>query len=186
MAMFREQPIINKNQKHTTQAHKALLASAIIYTLIKLISGVAAAFIMTQGLHINEPIANQDNTTSITTFLTSLLAIGGIIWAFRLIWLYVPAAMNIPAIDFLKRLGPLSSSFPLIGIWLICTLPIIAITLLSFQIITVLIPIQNLFSETGQRIIILIWQAVTETTVSITATIAIAYATYNLIYPNKK
>lgn len=185
MAMFREQPF-TKNHEHSKKAHNALLTSAIIYTLIKLVSGAAAAFIMTQGLHLSEPAANPENTASITTFFASLLAIGGIIWAFRLIWLYVPAAMDIPAIDFLKRLGPLSSSFPLIGIWLICTLPIMAITILGFQIIAAIIPIQEIFPETGQRIIILIGQAITEIAVSITATIAIAYATYDLIYPQKK
>jgi len=56
-------------------------------------------------------------------FAGSLLLLAAAVWAFRLVWLYIPAAANYPLRRFLQDVGGYGISWYLIGIWLFCFIP---------------------------------------------------------------
>lgn len=48
------------------------------------------------------------------------------IWGFRFIWTYIPIAANIDARLYAQTVRGYLTSFPLIGLWLICIIPFVA------------------------------------------------------------
>ncbi len=60
---------------------------------------------------------------TLAAFAMALAFMVAAIWAFRLMWLYIPAAVNYPLSRFLRDLGGYAASWPLLGIWLFCFIP---------------------------------------------------------------
>ena len=46
-------------------------------------------------------------------------------WGFRLLWLHIPFALNIPMRDYMQRLKGGMTSFYMIGVWILCFAPFI-------------------------------------------------------------
>lgn len=59
------------------------------------------------------------------------------IWAFRLVWLHIPAAVNYPLGRFLRGLGGYSASWHLIGIWLFCFIPLFFVLGMALSLLSV-------------------------------------------------
>lgn len=58
---------------------------------------------------------------------TPFIGIGMIIvtiWVVRYLWLYIPAAAGFSGREYLKRVGGIMGSIRLLGIWMICTIPL--------------------------------------------------------------
>jgi len=69
-------------------------------------------------------------------YLGSIAMMFGMIWGFRLLWLYIPAALNMSLRGYITGLGGLMSSFYMIGIWLVCMAPLLVLfTMLSLFIL---------------------------------------------------
>ncbi len=62
-------------------------------------------------------------------------AVGGMLWAFRLAWLYVPISMGIPLKSFLHVIRGLQSSCYMLFLWLVCILPVFTVTAICFIIV---------------------------------------------------
>ncbi len=187
MAMFQEHPITL--MKPANPAHtNILLASTIIFVLIKLITALLAALAMQNGLaELQTDLQTQQDTEqNLGAFLLAVAGFTLILWSFRLIWLYIPTAMNIPPLQFLKRIKPFSSSFYLIALWMICSLPIMMVLMFIMQFINIIFPISGEEISLIHRYAIITIQSITELIVSIISTIAIAYAIHALMFKKEK
>jgi len=186
LAMFKERPTTLLECAHAPQKN-ALFATAIMFTLIKLVSAFLAALALENGLA--EFQVNTENSDEIEPNLSIvLLAIAMFVaglWAFRLIWLYVPIAMDIASTQFLKSIKPFGSSFYFMGIWMICSFPIMMVLGFSIQFVGLIGSVEANSFSVVQHIIIHAMQSITELIVSIVSTLAIAYALYAIIFDSK-
>lgn len=59
---------------------------------------------------------------------TALMGIGMIVvtvWMVRYLWLYIPAAAGVPGRAYLKRVGGMMGSIRVLGVWMICSIPLL-------------------------------------------------------------
>lgn len=79
------------------------------------------------------------------TALAGVLMIVVTVWMVRYLWLYIPAAAGFSGRAYLKRLGGLMGSVRLMGVWLICTVPV----LFGFVIVANMLLVPLLGLEAG-------------------------------------
>ncbi|MCB1529442.1 MAG: hypothetical protein H6853_00915 [Rhodospirillales bacterium] len=109
---------------------RGVMSGTLAYVLINL----ALAGYLTIMLHFGPQGAapeDIDPRKALFGFASLVFAF----WAVRLIWLYIPLALNMPARDYLKSLGGFSSSLSLIGVWLLCFVPAVAAMLIGQSMI---------------------------------------------------
>ena len=58
-------------------------------------------------------------------YLVAVALFAVLIWSFRYLWLYVPIALDYRADSFLKRIPGFIGSFRLIGLWMLCFMPVL-------------------------------------------------------------
>ena len=102
----------------------------------------------------------------------------GMIWAFRFVWIYIPAALDFSVADFLKSIKGFRSSFSMIGVWILCYLPLALLLKMAMQTITAVFPEtegvdMHDYSLAGTT-------AIMETIIGIVATIAMTFAISSL------
>ena len=123
-----------------------------------------------------------EQATSLGVFFLALAFFIFFFWAFRLVWLYIPAAMNYPIRHFLIDLGGYSASWNLIGTWLLCFLP-------AFLILGKLLTVIVGSAESAAAIsfethfLIIFVQVILDIIVSIIATAGMAYGFINYVLP---
>lgn len=102
-----------------------ITAGMITYTLIKLCSAFFVAMMLDSYITQNEsPIADPNAVPpNAGSFLLALTTLALMIWAFRLIWLYIPIAMGIHPKQFLLKIKSYMTSFYMMGCWIFCFLP---------------------------------------------------------------
>lgn len=106
---------------------QSIKAAIALYLLLRVIGTAFAAFVMDLSL-TTETAEGAESSGLVHPVLAGAMLFGMLalfIWGLRLVWLYVPVAMGIPPMDFLKHVkgGQISISF--LGAWLICYLPLI-------------------------------------------------------------
>ena len=103
---------------------QGILAGTATYVLTRfLLDGLMAVYFVPimAASQVAESAPPPDLPGWVTVFL--ILMFAGIIWSFRLVWLFVPAAVNYPMRRFLREVRPFMTSFHMIGAWLVTTLP---------------------------------------------------------------
>lgn len=106
---------------------RLITASMIMYVLIQIVYTVVMHAL--KASIDNKNPASLVNGTSPVAFLFSILLIAVILWAVRLAWLHVPVAMGRSVKDYMRIVHPYTASFYMIGISLLCSVPV-AITIL--------------------------------------------------------
>lgn len=106
---------------------RGVLSGALFYALAHFFLIGLFAAVQKDGMLLPPPSALEGTPeTDERTLLSFFLMLGvfcGVIWAFRFIWLYIPASINYPVRRFLTHMAGFNSSFYLIGVWLICFVP---------------------------------------------------------------
>ena len=112
---------------------RGVMGGMVTYVLTSFIlAGLIYAF-----LSLEAQIAPDGEKVNVLVFGASLACVAFMVWAFRLYWAFVPAALNYPIRDYLRALGGMRTSFYMIGTWLICYLPLLFIfTLLAASIVS--------------------------------------------------
>ena len=108
-----------------------------------------------------------------------------LIWAFRYLWLYIPAAVNMPLTAFVNRMGGFIMSLRLIGVWLITITPVL---LIGVMITSIMLGNYNGQLDQAPALIsfvILCMNVIVELLVAILATTAIAIAMRHLMPPDQ-
>ena len=110
-----------------------IMAGTVCFALIEFLkTGLMGAFIMgatppgvTPGQLPATVAATPAVPSSPYTAIAGVLMIGVTIWVVRYMWLYIPAAAGFSGREFLRRVGGLMGSIRLLGVWMICTVPIL-------------------------------------------------------------
>ena len=119
----------------------------------------------------NKAMMEGDNV-NMGWYIASLAIMMVMVWGFRYLWLYIPAALNYPLRPFVLALGGLRTSFYLIGTWLICMAPV----LFAFAMIAVMMVSSVDGSVTGaMNFAINFIHVVLDTVINILATAGIAF-----------
>jgi len=109
-----------------------IMAGTVCFALIEFLKTGISGFIFTAatppgsvpGQMPTTPVVPPEGVASIATPLIGIAMIVVTIWVVRYIWLYIPAAAGFSGREYLKRVGGLMGSIRLLGIWMICTIPL--------------------------------------------------------------
>lgn len=118
-------------------------------------------------------------------------ALGGIIvlavmfivflWAFRLMWVFIAAALNVPVRDFLGILGRgFMPSIYMIGAWLVCFVPLMFVFRLAGSFI---VGLAGGEMSTGLHFVLVFGQVIVEAASVIMSTIAIGWGVAQMAAP---
>lgn len=98
---------------------RGVMAGILVYVLINMALGVVIA-----GLSSMVPAEGTDPATlPPATGVIMFAALALSFWGFRFVWLYIPYAINLEWRFFLNNLRGAFSSFPMIGVWILCVMP---------------------------------------------------------------
>lgn len=122
-----------------------VLASAQIYTLVKLLSALLVGVLFSMGQSDGEAIEFAFAEESPP--LRLLLAGGALVflfWSFRFMWLNVPVALGFSMKSFLVHIRGFTGSFRLMGLFFLVYLPIFFFTLIIYDLLGAFFPGHNL------------------------------------------
>lgn len=121
---FRPSGRIDKDLPVIEDRAQGIMKGTLVFVLIKyLLSGVTAAIYAVAGTSMESPAQEGD---PLMLFL-ACVALVVVIWAFRFLWFYIPAAINYSMTAFMIHLNGMSSSFYLIGTWILCFVPLLLV-----------------------------------------------------------
>lgn len=121
---------------------RGIISSTLVFVLISLASTVLAwgAFevdAVTKDIMARQGEAGAEAAksggASTLLFVPAVAAIFASIWAFRLLWIYIPYAVLMPARDYLQRLGGFMASIRLAGLFLVCMVPLNVLAVMLVQ-----------------------------------------------------
>ncbi len=117
---------------------KGILSSMQVYVLIKLVIGGLVAFAIIMNENSSKDVAGEVTQGSVLGFIFGVIAIISSVWCYRFAWLHVPFALNCKMMDFVEAVGGFMGSIKIIGMSLICMVPIyIVLTFLATLIMSV-------------------------------------------------
>ncbi|MGB4057825.1 MAG: hypothetical protein WBK77_07050 [Alphaproteobacteria bacterium] len=153
---------------------RSIMAGVIVYVMTKLATSLMAGSMMVAEAVETSPMMPEPNGS---VFITSLMILVFMLWAFRFFWLYVPAAMGIPPGVFLERIKGFTTSFYLLALWLMCFVPMMVVLVAAAKLLGVVFP----GAEAGDRspIFIILMAGVqsgVELVVSLVSAVAMAQA----------
>ncbi len=108
-----------KDMMEIAARSRGIMAGTIMYTLINFLIHGYLAFLTPYIPQEITPQASEDPRLAVV----GLVMMVSSVLLFRFIWLYIPLSVNYPLGDVLKKLQPMSLTFRLIGLWLICIVP---------------------------------------------------------------
>lgn len=183
-----------------------LMAATITYVLIKLTlafvagmtflqSGAAALGGASDDGAVSEGVSAESLSDASATastipeaspgmFFLMLGTLVFMIWAFRLMWLYVPIAMGRSAGAFLNRAPQYSLSFTMIGTWLLCFVPMGIVLMLIYEVLASALGHSLEAPSALLPVLLLPVQSSIEIVIALVSSVAMAYGIQQ-IFDNK-
>lgn len=154
-----------------------LLATVASYVLIKVLLALYSSLIFNLATAQN---MQGDEPAGFGMMYISLALLVFSVWAFRLVWLYIPIALGYEISLFMQKIKGFRSSFSMIGAWIICYMPpAICLIIITVFLSNILPAAEN--GEDGISAYVLVMaQAVVETAATIIATIAMVFGIQSL------
>jgi hypothetical protein len=115
---------------------RGVLGGMIVYVLIGMALGVITLF--AQQLltpYLSEDALKDPEAIPAYIGVGSLFALAVMFWGFRLVWIFIPYALNGDAGTYLYRLRGLGTSLHMIGVWVICLLPFLLILQIGASVV---------------------------------------------------
>lgn len=107
---------------------RGVLGGTIVYVLIGMALGMITVFAQTYLMpYLSEDALKDPEAIPSYVGFGCLFALAFMFWGFRLVWLYIPYALNGDAGTYLYRMRGVGTSLHMIGVWLICLLPFLLI-----------------------------------------------------------
>lgn len=105
---------------------RGVLSGMIVFVLINMAIGFLNEIVATAMM----PYMSLDAETDIDKVppiipVFSVFFLVFMFWGFRLLWLHIPFALNMPMRDYMQRLKGGMTSFYMIGVWVLCFAPFI-------------------------------------------------------------
>lgn len=164
---FRPSGDDDKDMAALNDRARGVLSGMIVFVLVQMLITALWAWVTT--LPVNEEAIK---TPSTEMRLMSVAVFVFMLWGFRFLWLFIPAAANVPMKQFLKDIAHPKLSLYMIAVWLICVVPGFAV-MMGFTLPLLLgggedIPAAVQFISAGVHVVL-------EASVSLLATAGIAY-----------
>lgn len=162
--------------------NKNVMAATLAYVLIKLVLAfVAGIGMMSVEAQRAAESAGLDPQTSLGLFMASLFLMAFSLWAFRLTWLYVPLAQGYSPRAFLRRIQGMRISFVLIGLWLLCFVPMILVLVMSAGLLADIFGHAEETPSQIYRFAIIIVQSVLEIITLMLASVAVGLGVHHIM-----
>ncbi|MBU0800006.1 MAG: hypothetical protein KKA05_03300 [Alphaproteobacteria bacterium] len=154
---------------------RGVMAGTIVYVLICMLRmAVMGWFVQTEGVVANTP----PEQVSPLLMLSMLVATVAVFWGVRLGWLFMPAALNYPMKNFLRALGGMQVSLYMIGLWLVCVVPL---TFVFQLIVSEVAPVSK-----SMEFILVLGQTVVSTMTVLITTAVMCWGIRQIMMPDKK
>lgn len=169
------------------QRARGIVSSVLIFVLINLLTTVIgwAAFSLDQQA---QTIVEQTKEGGEAmpqlgewVFIPALGIMVGMIWAFKLLWLNIPLVLLMPIKDYIKQVPGLLSSIRMLGLFLICMVPLNVLSgIVSYQILAG--HDHDLSAAPGQiKFIVILLSVLTDMLTLVIASSAMAYALKDIL-----
>ena len=150
-----------------------VMGGLVSYALINiLLAGLLAA--MTMFAPVAPVDGAQPSAGDAGRAVMMLFAMGGLLWAFPLLWVYIPLSTSSDARAWLKDIRGMRFSLPMIGVWLLSYLPVAAVTMLGVN--AILSPFPEGSVPAGARFAAIILSVVLDTLKALIGTAAMTFA----------
>lgn len=182
LALFHERWPDTTAGLHVSQAkarHKSVMAGTIVFLLLKLIFSFIAGVIQT-GTE-SQPATAPPQEPGADMIFSVMIILVFMIWMFRFAWLYVPVVLDYPVLRFLKKTQSFKSALQILGLWIICMVPVALVALGMGKIVLLILPgsMPNTASVLAIYLISAIL-AVAETLYILIASVGMAFAVREL------
>ncbi|MGB0720130.1 MAG: hypothetical protein ACPGRX_06630 [Bdellovibrionales bacterium] len=151
-----------------------IMAASVLYVLTKLLIALFAGSVLT-GVMQQAGTPPQSVALPPTAFLSVIAMFAFFIWAFRLLWLYIPVAMGGSMQGVLKRFHRYVYSFPMIGCWLLCFVPIGLLVMAMFDMLAGVFGHSAEAPSSAFKLVFTVVQAFAELVIAVIATLAMAH-----------
>ena len=176
---------IKKGKAINEYRSRIMMAGILLYVLIDM-----GNWLLMTGLYNflpqpgNMPDGDMPEQT-LTMFFISLALLGALIWSFRLKFLYAAMTMGYGVKNFLLKIRGMGSSFYLIGIWILCYIPM---TFCMILIVDGLSNLLNLFGvdlvaiASSAKIIYIVMESITDVLMVVILSVAGGYGILSLMH----
>lgn len=190
MAIWGDHTVSLKATDHDpapVEAIRALRAGIGVFVLLKLFGAVVTGFAISHGLADTMQGQPVNAEGSLFALGAAAFLLVFTIWAFRLLWLYVPAALGYSMRGYLRAMKGMTSSFQLIALWLLCFVPLFVVMMMGLEFLNGLLPSVNIAEERGSFTSLLVSSitSIVEITVDAIAAIAVAFAVHSMMRTDK-
>lgn len=119
-----------KDMEQLQKRGRGIMSSMIVFVLINLLMAGYFAFFMSYIPPDLDPQTADPKIAMIgmVMIVTSLLL-------FRFVWFYIPLAVNSPPALYIDKLRPISLTFLMIALWLVCFVPPVVLMQYSSELI---------------------------------------------------
>lgn len=101
---------------------QGIMRGAMVFAVIHyLAAGVAT--LLYAGTRSEAMRGGAGGAAPLAALAEALVLFLAVVWGFRFLWLFIPAALNFPLRRFLGGLRGFGSSWLMIGVWLMCFVP---------------------------------------------------------------
>jgi hypothetical protein len=163
---------------------RGIMSGTIMYVLIKFIlTGGLSALSVDQSM-LEAPTGGEVDQQPLIMLAMSVALLVFMVWAFRFMWLYIPVALNYSIPRYLRDVQGYSTSFYMIGTWLICFFPITLV--LIFASLLVIVPGAEGEISTLSSFTIAMMQVFIDTVIAIVATAGMAFSIQEMVIRSDK
>ncbi len=180
MAMFGERPVggFSPPSRPDEARRRAIMGGTVVYLLTKLVSSLLAGWAMIAENVEDSPTMPEPNGS---VFVTAVMILVFLIWAYRFFWLYVPVAMDIPVGEFLLRIKPFMSSVYMLGLSILCFVPIATMLIVLAKILAILFAVKEGSQSLPYIVFLAGAQAAAELAIVVISSVGMAYAFKSLL-----
>lgn len=153
---------------------RGVLGGMVVYVLTGMVLGILTVFAQRYfGPYLSKDALEAGAEIPAQVAVVSFFMMGLMFWGFRLLWLYIPVALNGSAGYCLFRLRGAGTSLHMIGAWVICILPF----LLGIQILAavVAVPVAALLGKAAGFFAVTVLAAAADTVKTLVVTGGMIY-----------
>lgn len=118
----------------------AFKAGLAIFLLIKIVQLAFVGVLLDYSQTIDPKAVSNASDPTMASAIIMLALMGIFFWAFRLVWIYIPAAMGYSVKAFLQTVKGMRISFGIFATWFVCYLPLVVLfagasTIIDFTLV---------------------------------------------------
>lgn len=160
---------------------RGVMAGTLVYVLSRYLFAGAMQLMQMIEAGVMPPTGAQEVTSAMAASLLAMMAMFVVfIWCFRLMWMFIPATLNVPVGACLRMMGRrFMPSIYMIGAWLVCFVPI----MFMFQLVGSLLLALSGGMSPPLQFILVFGQGVVEAAGVIMSTVAIGWGIAQMMNP---